>query len=829
MTSLLTASVYSVTSIPSSINFGNIDVGTSLSHTFTISNNGSADPLIKAVYLTGNNPYQFSIQNNNCRGATLAPSATCTIDIVFSPTKTGVLSAIMGIGSNDPDTPMLYIGLSGSGIVDVPDISLSPAGKDFGNASVDSLVSRTFTISNSGSADLLIKAVYLTGNNPYQFRIQNSNCADAIIAPSESCTFETVFNPTKTGVLSAISVIGSNDPDTPIIYSDLTGTGMVPGISTSPASKEFGNVTVSSSVSQTFTISNNGTAAPEIKWVYLAGDNPYQFSIQNNNCADVIIAPSGSCTVEVLFSPTKTGVLNAFLGILVNNSDTTLTIKSGLTGTSVPDTQQYTLIVTKSGTLYGTVTSSPTGIDCGADCTEDYDISATVTLTAMPSTDSSFTGWTGCDAPSGDTCIVEMDTDKNITATFDTPPVPSTIPPEVPHKEGYVTYLLPPDGFTAGLAWMQAIHDTNRPGPSTVEVDWMRFYCIVNGDDVLLASDEYDNSKIGGGLYTPFPEFSYYGDIPAQFNLSKRHAVLTISEQPYYLWHWWNFLWPRASIPVDAERCFMEARVRIQGPAMVQAGLDYWREPDSEWDGTNVNNIEAGVSDWFFESDGWHLISIALYLPEISASPVSKDFSNIDVGSSSLSQTFTISNNGTADLLIKGVYLAGDNPYQFSIQNNNCADARIAPSGSCTVEVVFSPTRTGVLSALLGILSNDVTRIIYLDLTGTGVVSDIAASPASKEFGNVAVGFSVSQTFIISNNGTADLLVKWVYLAGDNPYQFSIQNNNCANAGIAPSGSCTVEVVFAPTKTGALSALLGIGSNDPDTPTVYSGLTGAGI
>lgn len=77
----------------------------------------------------------------------------------------------------------------------------------------------------------------------------------------------------------------------------------------------------------------------------------------------------------------------------------------------------YTLTVTKSGTGSGTVTSSPSGINCGTDCSEAYRVNASVTLTASPSADSIFTGWSG-DADCADGQVT-MDADKNCIANFD--------------------------------------------------------------------------------------------------------------------------------------------------------------------------------------------------------------------------------------------------------------------------------------------------------------------------------------------------------------------------------------------------------------------------
>jgi len=75
------------------------------------------------------------------------------------------------------------------------------------------------------------------------------------------------------------------------------------------------------------------------------------------------------------------------------------------------------LTVTPSGAGSGTVTSNPAGIDCPADCTEDYDTGTPVTLTATPAAGSIFTGWSGdC---FGLTCSLTMSGNKSVTATFE--------------------------------------------------------------------------------------------------------------------------------------------------------------------------------------------------------------------------------------------------------------------------------------------------------------------------------------------------------------------------------------------------------------------------
>ena len=74
------------------------------------------------------------------------------------------------------------------------------------------------------------------------------------------------------------------------------------------------------------------------------------------------------------------------------------------------------LTVTKVGSGSGTITSSPTGINCGSDCTESYPMGTVVTLTATPVSGSQFDGWSGDAACAGG--VVTMNTAVSCTAMF---------------------------------------------------------------------------------------------------------------------------------------------------------------------------------------------------------------------------------------------------------------------------------------------------------------------------------------------------------------------------------------------------------------------------
>jgi hypothetical protein len=81
-------------------------------------------------------------------------------------------------------------------------------------------------------------------------------------------------------------------------------------------------------------------------------------------------------------------------------------------------TRRFPLTVSKSGTGAGTVASNPSGINCGGDCSETYNINTQVTLTAAPNADSDFVEWSGCDSAAGTSCTITMNAAKSVTATF---------------------------------------------------------------------------------------------------------------------------------------------------------------------------------------------------------------------------------------------------------------------------------------------------------------------------------------------------------------------------------------------------------------------------
>jgi hypothetical protein len=125
--------------------------------------------------------------------------------------------------------------------------------------------------------------------------------------------------------------------------------------------------------------------------------------------------------VTLTASPTSPSTFGGWGGACSGTGTCTVTMEAAKSVTATfnaPGNQ--TLTVSKSGTGSGTVTSSPSGINCGSTCSYTFAYNTQVTLTASPTSPSTFGGWSGACSGTG-TCTVTMDAAKSVTANFNAP------------------------------------------------------------------------------------------------------------------------------------------------------------------------------------------------------------------------------------------------------------------------------------------------------------------------------------------------------------------------------------------------------------------------
>jgi hypothetical protein len=94
----------------------------------------------------------------------------------------------------------------------------------------------------------------------------------------------------------------------------------------------------------------------------------------------------------------------------------TMTAAASVTATFTPT---VTITVARARAGGGTVTSMPAGISCGTDCTEDYAVGSSVTLTAAPDAMSNFIGWSGGGCSGTGRCMLSATAPTTVTATFE--------------------------------------------------------------------------------------------------------------------------------------------------------------------------------------------------------------------------------------------------------------------------------------------------------------------------------------------------------------------------------------------------------------------------
>ena len=124
------------------------------------------------------------------------------------------------------------------------------------------------------------------------------------------------FTPTTTGSRTG-AVTVTDDASTSPQSSTLTGTGIAPAVSLSPASLSFARQIVNTSSSaQAVTMTNTGSATLNITSVKLTGSNASDFSL--TSACGTTLAAGKSCTMSVTFSPTAGGTLTASISVTDN-------------------------------------------------------------------------------------------------------------------------------------------------------------------------------------------------------------------------------------------------------------------------------------------------------------------------------------------------------------------------------------------------------------------------------------------------------------------------------------------------------------------------------
>jgi Abnormal spindle-like microcephaly-assoc'd, ASPM-SPD-2-Hydin/Glycosyl hydrolases family 39 len=297
---------------PSSLSFGTVNVGSSGPSQSTTLQNGGTSISLSSVAVTGTNPGDFTISGNAC-GSGLAPSASCTVDITFTPTTTGPRTATLTFTDTAGNSPQT-VALSGTGGSPAPassNATVAPASLSFATTAVGSTSPLQSVTLSTGPVAIKVSSIGISGANSADFAISSKSCG-ATLAASSSCTVSIAFKPSATGGRSATLTFNDSAGNSPQSVA-LFGTGVTSSASASPTSLSFSATNVgATSTPQLVTLRNGIYSTISISNIAISGPNSADFAITSRTCG-ATLAASASCTVTIAFTPAATGARTATL------------------------------------------------------------------------------------------------------------------------------------------------------------------------------------------------------------------------------------------------------------------------------------------------------------------------------------------------------------------------------------------------------------------------------------------------------------------------------------------------------------------------------------
>ncbi len=244
-------------------------------------------------------------------------------------------------------------------------------------------------------------------------------------------------------------------------------------------------------------------------------------------------------------------------------------------------------------------------------------------------------------------------------------------------------------------------------------------------------------------------------------------------------------------------------------PALSAAGLlapkmDYFNNPRPSAPGTP---IDIGAVE--FQGTGPAAGSV---------SPTSLAFGNQTDGTTGSAKTLSLSNTGGADLTGINIVVAAPFSRPTGTAGGTCGATLTAAAGTCTINIVFSPTTVGPITGSVTITANVTVSGSPVALTGTGVASIVSATltpttwtPAhSRNCPGLACLADPAQGFTLTNTGNVTLTgITQGSLSGPNTADYALRPllSNCGPAGngqlgsnitLAPGATCNIEVQFQP-------------------------------
>jgi hypothetical protein len=176
------------------VDFGTVPVNGSGVRTVTVRNTGTAPLSVRGFDVGGTAADAFVVEDG---GFDLAPNASRSVAVAFTPNRPGNATATLSVRSNASNATVLFIGTGEAG---ADALGVAPPSVDFGTVAVNESATRTVTVSNDGAAPTTVTGVRLRSTTGATVPISVSGVSTPFtLTAGESTPVTLTLEPSTTG------------------------------------------------------------------------------------------------------------------------------------------------------------------------------------------------------------------------------------------------------------------------------------------------------------------------------------------------------------------------------------------------------------------------------------------------------------------------------------------------------------------------------------------------------------------------------------------------------------------------------------------------------
>lgn len=296
---------------PTEVSFADTRIGNTETANFNIQPIHGASVTISDITITGEDAANFSITSETTK--TIGSDEIFTVNLSFTPVKKGNHTATVTIVSDASNNP-ITVTINGNGITSK--LTTSPTAITFVDTPIlETSSNKNIVLSNTNGTDAVsISAINLTGNNPAEFKIDETLIFPINIDAGQSKNIATFFSPKSGGDKTATIEIVSNDSNSPQLVQ-LQANALSPELTFDKSVINYPKTDVSNKRTEFYTIKNSGNIDLKITSISVLGENADNFS-QDDTITFPITIPSGTEKVfKVFFTPIAAGLKAATLKV----------------------------------------------------------------------------------------------------------------------------------------------------------------------------------------------------------------------------------------------------------------------------------------------------------------------------------------------------------------------------------------------------------------------------------------------------------------------------------------------------------------------------------